>query len=333
MNSAIDPQTILKNFEKLRLEQKRLEAQIATKEDLAARQKDKELVKQAANYTADTIFRALAKLQATFGGSTAKLTADMTAEVEKLAQIQQAIQVENVRHESLRNVQIAAEALNILQQEHQKNLQTLEDDYQKKQDVLEIEIAKQRELWQQAQQDYNAQLAKQKILRERTRRLEEENYQYNTIQRKQTQDADAYSKQKRALERQLADTQQLKDKDWAVREKYLADHQTELADYKAKVEAMPKELEEAVKKAREEAIKDTFKDEENKAKLLEKEVVARRKAFELRIESLKQVIEQQKTQLTDLSKQLQAASSQVQQLATKAVAHTGQTKSTERTVK
>jgi hypothetical protein len=330
--STFDPQTILKDFEKLRADYKRQSAQVATKEDLATQQRDKELVEQASNYTADSIFKSLAKLQTAFGESTSKLAKDMSAEVEKLAQIQRAIQVESSRLDSLRNVQIAAEALNILQQEHQKTLQNLEETFQKKDEILETEIAKRREFWQKMRQDYETQQAKQKASQEKDRRLEVEDHQY-ALQRKHTLDADTYEKQQRDLERQLAEEQQRKEKDWAEREQFLTAHQAEFEKNKTRVEKAPKELEEAIKKAREEAIKDTHKDEENKAKLLEKEVESRRKAYELKVESLKQIISEQKTQITELSQQLQTASSQAQKLAMQAVTSTGSTKSTERATK
>lgn len=320
--STFDPQTILKDFEKLRADYARQSAQIATKEDIAAHQRDKELVAQATNYTADSIFKLLAKLQATFGESTNKLAKDMSAEVGKLAQIQRAIQVEKARLDSLRNIQIAAEALNILQQEHQKTLQNLEDTCQKQDETLETTITKQREFWQQIRQEYETRQTKQKALQDKERHLEEEHYQY-TLQRQHTLDADEYERQKRALERQLAEEQQLKEKNWAEREQFLTAHQDEFERNKTQVEKSPKELDEAVKKAREEAIRDTHKDEENKAKLLEKEVEARRKAAELKIESLKQIIAEQKAHITDLSQQLQAASNQAQKLAVQAVTSTG----------
>jgi len=322
--STFDTHTILKDFEKLRADYKRQSAQITTKEDLAAHQRDKELVAQASNYTADSIFKSLAKLQTAYGESTQKLAKDMSIEVEKLAQIQRAIQVERARLDSLRNIQIAAEALNILQQEHQKTVQTLEETFQQQDETLETEITKQQAFWQQIRQDNETRQAKQKASQDKERRLEEENYQY-ALQRKHTLDADEHEKQKRALERQLFEEQGIKEKHWSEREQFLTIHQAEFDKNKARAEKAPKELEDAIKKAREEAIKDTHKDEENKAKLLEKEVEAKRKAYELKIESLKQIIVEQKVHIADLSQQLQTASSQAQKLAMQAVTSTGGT--------
>jgi predicted RNase H-like nuclease (RuvC/YqgF family) len=93
------------------------------------------------------------------------------------------------------------------------------------------------------------------------------------------------------------------------------------------VEVVPKELDEAVRKAREDAIKETYRDEENKAKLRDKEMEGKRKAFELKIESLQKTVEQQKARIVQLNEQLQGASKQVQQLAMTVVTSGGQKKS------
>ena len=329
MNNS-DPQTILKAFEKLQIDFQHQETHIATKEFLAAKQRDRELVNQAATYTSENIFQCLAKLQSAFGQSTEGLSKAMTAEVEKLAQIQRAIQVENERLEALHHLRIAAEALNIFQQEHQNTMSHLEEEYRKKDETLDKEISKQREIWQKRQQDYEATRAKQNSILVKARKTEEDEYIYQ-LKRQQTEESNAYEKQKRLLERQLAEEQQKKAEAWQERESFLTKHQEELEGYKVKIEAMPKELDEAVKKAREEAIKETYREEENKAKLVEKDMEAKRKSLALRIESLQNTVEKNKAQLSDLSTKLQTALQQAQQLAMTAVSSSGSgTKSSEK---
>lgn len=313
-----DPQTILKSFEKLRADQKRIEAQIETKELLAARQQDKELVKLTSSYTAESIFQSLAKLQSAFGQSVQELSKTMTIETNKLAQMQRAILVETQRLESLQNISVAAEALNIFEQDHRKTLQSLEEDYQQKQELLDKEIIKQREVWAKQQGEYDNAKTKQRNLQDKARLTEEEEYGYK-FKRKQTEEFDAYEQRKHTIERELADEQREREKNWGERENQLAKYQTQFDEYKIKIEAIPKEIEEAMKAARDEAIKDTYKEEETKASLLAKEMEAKRKAFELKIESLTNIINQQKDQIIQLTDQLQAASNQAQQLAITAV--------------
>jgi hypothetical protein len=316
-------ESILKAFEKLRADYQLDYAKFATKQDIAARQKDKEIVEQASTYTSDSIFQDLAQLQSIFGQSVSELSTNMITEVEKLAQIRRAILVENQHLKTLQNAQIVAEALNILQQEHKKELQSLEENFQKKHDALEAEMNKQHEIWQKQQQTHEKAKKKQDSLLEKNRDLNEDEFDYK-LKWQHTQDNDEYEKRHRALERQLAEENRRKEKDWKERESFLDKHQTQFDEYKTKVESIPKEVEEAVKKSREAAIKETYKDEENKAKLLEREREAKRKAFDLKIETFNKKVDEQKVQITQLTEQLQVASQQIQQLAMTAVSSAGQ---------
>lgn len=316
-----DPEDIQAAFAKLRADYQLQSAKLATKEDLAARQQDKILVDQAADYTADNIFQSLAKLQANFSQSNQGLTKDMTTEVEKLTQISKAIKVENQRLTTLHKVKIAAEALNILQQEHQQTLETLDKDYQRRHESLETKMTQQHEIWQQQQQQFENNKTKQHSQQNQDRHDKKEEYEYK-LERQHTEAANDYEKQKRALERQLAETENLKEKDWATRKQFIEQNQAKFAEYQTKVEFIPKEIEEATKKAREQAIKKTTKDAETQATLLEAEQVSQRKSFEFKIASLKQVVAEQKTQIDQLSEQLTAAAQQVQQLAMTAVSNT-----------
>jgi len=325
-----EQQNLIQAFEKLRADYELESAKIATKQDIAARQKNKQLVEQASTYTPDSLFQSLAKLQSTFSKSIDGLTKGMTTEVEKLAQIKQSIQVETQRLTSLHNIQIAAEALNLLREEHKKALQSLEEDYLQKQDALEKQISKQREIWQKQQQQKENTKNKQQQSLEKNRNAEEEEYDYKR-KWQHTEYADEYEKAKRSLEQRLEEDKQRKEKDWLERDNYLDKHQAEFEEYKAKIESMPKQIEEAVKKSRENAIKDSYREEENRSKLLEKEREAKRNAFELKIESLNKTVDEQKTRIADLSDKLQTASQQIQQLAMTAVSSTGQSKQAEKT--
>ncbi|WP_069469705.1 hypothetical protein [Candidatus Marithrix sp. Canyon 246] len=317
-----DPQTIQVAFAKLRADYQLESAKVATKENLAARQQDKILVKQAAAYTADNIFQVLAKLQANFGQSIDGLTKDMTTEAEKLTQISKAIKVENQRLTSLNHIKIAAEALNILQQQHQQALQSLDKDYLQRNESLELKMTQQRDIWQQQQQQFENSKTKQHGQQDQSRHNEEEEYEYK-LKRQHTETSDNYEKQQRDLEHQLAESERLKEKDWTTREQFLEKHQAEFAESQTKVESIPKEIEEASKKAREKAIRDNTKYAETQATLLQTEQASQRKSFELRIASLNQIVAEQKTQIAQLNEQLTAAAQQVQQLAMTAVSSTG----------
>lgn len=314
-----DSKTLLKQFEALRAEQKQQETRIATREQLDSRERDRALVRETAAHTPETLFQALAKLQTTFEETNDRLAKSMAAEVKRLADIQRAREVEQARLISLNNVRLAAEALDILRQEHQQALQTLDARYQKQFEQLDQEISQQRRAWTEEQESHDASRAKQLEALRKKRQQEEEEYTYQLARQYGEQEA-AHDKRRREWERQLAEERQTREKAWAARETELASRQPELVDYQGRLEHMPQQLLEATQKARDDGFRDTVREEEHKAALLDKERTAKKQTWELRVEALNRTIAEQKAKLADLAEQLQSVSTQAQQLAMTAVA-------------
>ncbi len=314
-----DSKTLLKQFEALRAEQKQQETRIATREQLDSRERDRALVRETTAYTPETLFQGLAKLQTSFEESSDRLAKSMAAEVKRLADLQRAREVEQGRSNNLNHVRLAAEALDILRQEHQQALQALDTRYQKQFDVLEQEMSQQRRAWAEEQENHDTLRAKQLEAVRKKRQQEEEEYAYQ-LARQHGEEAAAHDKRRREWEHQLAEERQAREKAWATREAELASHQSELADYQARLERMPGQLLEATQKARDDGFRDTLREEEHKAALLEKERAAKKRTWEFRVEALNRTIADQKAKLADLTEKLQAASTQAQQLAMTAVA-------------
>ena len=313
-----DSKTLLKQFEALRAEQKQQETRIATREQLDSRDRDRALVRETAAHTPEILFQALAKLQTTFEETSDRLTKTMAAEVKRLADIQRAGEVEQARLVSLNNVRLAAETLDILRQEHQQALQTLDARYQKQFEQLNQEMSQQRRAWTEEQESHDAQRAKQLEALRKKHQQEEEEYAYQ-LARQHGEEAAAHDKRRREWERQIAEERQAREKAWAAREAELTSRQSEPADYQARLEQLPGQLLQATQQTREESFRDALREEEHKAALLDKERAAKKRTWELRIEALNRTIAEQKAKLADLTGQLQAASTQAQQLAMTAV--------------
>lgn len=121
------------------------------------------------------------------------------------------------------------------------------------------------------------------------------------------------------LYKQLEESQQAQEKLWAEREKSIAEREKQYAEVKAKVEAFPKELEANIKNGKENGRNIGHYQAKIKADLLSKEVDGQKQNYELRIQSLTQTIQNQESRIANLSKQLDAALKQVQDLAVKAI--------------
>ncbi|MBK7994455.1 MAG: hypothetical protein IPK14_14055 [Blastocatellia bacterium] len=317
-NTNDNKSQILKAFQQLLDNRKNASQLIATKEETAERQKDKEVVDKASNYTVESIVKGLADSQLDFGNTIDSVTEKLTKELTKLTELQHAILVTTHQVEELQNIRVAADALDILQQENQEKLKDFEEESTKTYKLLETETNEKHLAWEKEQQEYERLLAEKQATLEKDRKREEEDYKYE-VERQRKVEANQYEERKRKLERDLAEKGKEKDKVWQEREKVLAENQPKFEEYKAKVATMPDELEKAVKKAREEAIKETYEAEQVKANLLEKEVAASSEVYDLKIKSLEKTIEQQVSQLTQLTEQLQAGMKQAQELAMKAV--------------
>ncbi len=318
MTTTPDSQQLRMRFAQLRDQQQQRLKQFATREQLAQKEKDQQLVAETANYTVDALFLTLSKLQTTFGETREALSKEMVAEVKRLADIRQATEVEKQRLSMLQQVQIAAEACNLLKQEHEQQLQALEQEARDKHSKLTQEQTQQRAVWVREQQEYDAAQRKQQQERDKQRQQQEEEQRYQR-QRDELTATSEFERLQREQTQQFANQQYEKDKNWAAREAELVKQAANKASYTEKVAKMPSELEDAVKKAREDAIRETSQEENHKAALLERERQAKKQGFALQIASLEKTLAAQQAKLAALNDKLQQAAVESQRLALTAV--------------
>lgn len=308
---------ISKAFQQILTDRKRIDSRIATKEEEADKEKNKQVLQVASTYTIDGIVKGLADLQLEFGNIVNGLSEKLTQEVSKLDELHRAISVATQNLQELNSVRVVADALHLLTQEHQEKLKSLEQNSANQQGAIEKDIAEKRKNWKKEQEEFENSVQEQNELLIKERQRKEADYEYE-IERKRKIETDEYEELKRAQERDLSEANQEKDKQWAEREKLLTERQPLLEEYQQKVEAFPTEIDEAVKKAREEAIKDIHQDAKVKAELIKKEWESTKQGYDFKIQSLEQTIQKQVEQIENLSAQLQETMKQAQSLAMKA---------------
>ncbi|MBD2360661.1 hypothetical protein H6G36_05585 [Anabaena minutissima FACHB-250] len=310
-------QQLIQAFQQILNERKKLESKIATKQEEADKAKNLEILAVASTYTVDSIVKGLADLQLEFGSIVNSLAEKLAQENSKLDELNRAIEIEIQTLQDLQKIRIVADALDILQQEHQEKLKNLEQDTLTKQESLEKEIVIKRKDWQKEQLDFEEALQTYNDLLAKERQQEQEEYQYK-IETTHKLNTDVYESSKRTLERDIQEKNQQKDKDWTEREKFLHEHQALFTQYQQTVATFPNEVEEAIKKAREEAIKDTSQKAKIEADLFEKEWESSKQSYELKIKSLEETIQKQTEQIESISTQLQSTLKQAQDLAMRA---------------
>jgi hypothetical protein len=299
------------------LDRDRPSSKVATKEEEAQLAKNKEIVARAANYTVDTIVKGMADLQLEFGSIVSELSEKLTSEVEKLTEAKQAIEIEAQHRTELQKIRVVADALYIITQEHQQSLKGIEQQLASEQEELIKEQNQVRKNWAQNAKEYAEQQAELATITAKERQKEQDEFQYKLTRDRQLQ-ADTYAETKRNQEQEIQSRDREQQKQWKEREKFLKDNQKLLEENVAKVAAFPAELEEAVKKAREEAIKETSADAKVKADLFEKEWEGAKQGYEMKIQSLERVVDRQSEQITAMTEQLQSVMNQAQSLAMRA---------------
>lgn len=308
---------LIQAFKQIIAERKKLEFKIATKQEEAEKVENKKVLEAASKYTVNSIVKGLADLQLEFGSIVNGLSEKLATENSKLDELKQAIEFETQHLQELQQIRVVADILYILKQEHQENIKFLEQNAASQQEALEKEIAQKRKDWQQEEVEYETTVKQQNELLAKERSLEVEDYQYR-LETTRKLNLDAYESRKRKLERELQEATQLKEKQWVEREKTLTKQQPVFEEYRKKVEAFATELEAAIKKAREEAIRDIYQDAKVKADLFEKEWQGTKQTYELNIQSLEEAIAKRNEQIQSLSTQLEAALKQAQNLALRA---------------
>jgi hypothetical protein len=317
-------QHILEAFQQLLEARKSFPPRMAIREEVAAKARDKRVVETASTYTVESVVKGLAELELHFGTDLDGLAARVSAEIRKLADVRRAIEVETRHFEELRHIKIAAEALNILTQEHQEQARTFDADAKRQRAVLEREIAEKRQVWQKEQEAHEQTAAAYEAALQAERQREEETYQYG-VERNRKITTDTYEEKKKQLEVEFSETTTAKEKDWARRGAILVGQQQLLETYQTKVQTFPQELAVAVQQAREEAIKSAQRTAQVRADLLQKEEEANRKVYEAEMQALHDTISQQQAQIATLSTDLKAALKQVQELSAKAIGSTSNT--------
>lgn len=313
---------IMTAFAQLLIDYKKIESKVATKEEEAEKNKNKQLLEKASEYTVNNIVNSMATLQLDFGNIIKEISQRLDTESNILNELKKAIAVENERLLQLKKIRLVADALYILRQEHQEKIKTLQNQTSEAKENLEKVIEKTRKNWEKEAAEFETKIAEEAEILRKLREKQEADFNYEQ-QIKIKIVMDEYEDVKRTQERELTISNQDKNKLWEEREKILKEKEKEFNENKQKIETFDEKLKEEANKARGEAIKEADKDAKVKADLIEKEWEANKQGFDFKMESLEITIQRQNEQITELTTQLQNANSQAQNLAVRAFQNTG----------
>lgn len=315
--AALSKDQVLVLFPQL-AQRRKAESRVVTREEEALRAREREAAEAAAAHTAEGIVKGLADLQLDFGKSVDALAARLDAEARKLGELREASVIVGKEADRVKDIKVAADALHVLKLEHRRQVLAFEEQATRQRDQLADEAARARAGWSK---DATLTLARRhdleaRALRERERAEADYAYQFG---RDRALEDDAFEERRRKVERELAQGQAQHERRWVERERALAEGRAEFEANTRRLESLPQELEDAIKKAREEALRDAAQEAAVRAELFEKEVEAGHKVYALRIQALGQVAERQRDQSETLTGQLHVALREGQELALKAI--------------
>lgn len=261
----------------------------------------------------------LHKLQLGFGTAINELSEKLTSKAVHLQSLQSSISDELKQLTDLHDLEdIQENTLDSLVQTYTNNAKTFEAERSNRQITLSLEIQDLEQAWEKEKEDHQRSTKERDEDQRKTQKREAQEYDYNLTLQRNLEEAE-YEQNQNNLYQQLEEIKQTQQKQWAEREKELAQQEQYFEKLQAQVETIPQDKESAIQQAIK-AGQDQANYEANiKADLRNKELEGNKQVCELRIKSLEQTIEKQEEQRQILSKQLDAALKQIQDLAVKAI--------------
>ena len=264
------------------------------------------------------ILQVLTQLQDNFGGAVSNLSEKLTQEAVTLENIQTSVSEQEEQLTNLYDLDVENTDVDQLIQDYQDSEKTFDEEFDTRQGELDEELTRAQDEWDKEQETYQRSIKERDENTSKTRQREAEEYLYD-LQLERKLSTETYDQDRKQLYQELEDLEELQNKEWDELEEAIATREKEFSEVETKAESLEAELEAAIKKAKEEGKGIANHQAKVKADLREKEVLGLKRSYELRLDFLEDTIQDQDDRIHSLSKQLDAALKQVQDLAVKAI--------------
>jgi colicin import membrane protein len=255
----------------------------------------------------DSVTQQTSALSSQISRTLIDLSDKLTSQVDLLANVQEAVQLERQELERLHKIDISATSIDQLIQ-----------DYQRERDRLNAEIETRRSEWEQEARTAERERKEAEESLRKQRQRENEDYEYKKqLERKKAQDK--YEEETRIQEKRNEERQQELERAWAQREAALKEREDELARLRLEVAGLPARIASEKEAALKEATRQAAAQYEQQILILQKDAQAERKVAELQVKTLEETIKRQAEQINSLDKALEEAKRQVQDIALKAI--------------
>ena len=258
-------------------------------------------------------------LQFGFGGAVSELSEKLTTEASKLEELRRTVGEEVQQLQELHSLEdVAEDTLDNLIQQYEESAKTFVSEISEQRETIEQDLLSRRKAWEKEQQLQEVAVQERNDGEQKVRDRDEELYDYD-LELQRNLDIEEYEQRQQTLYKEIEDFKQEQEKQWAEREKSIAEREKLSAEVKAKVEAFPKELEANIKNGKEIGRNIGNYQAKIKSDLFAKDLEGQKQNYELQIQGMLQTIQNQDSRIASLSKQLDSALKQVQDLAVKAI--------------
>ncbi len=258
-------------------------------------------------------------LQFGFGGAVSELSEKLTSEASKLEELRRTVGEEVQQLQELHSLEdVAEDTLDNLIQEYEESAKTFTEEISQQRETIEQDLLSRRQAWEKEQQLQEVAVQERNDDEQKARDRDEELYDYD-LELQRNLDIEEYEQRQQMLYKEIEEFKQEQEKQWAEREKSISEREKLSAEVKAKVEAFPKELEANIKNGKDLGRNIGNYQAKIKSDLFAKDLEGQKQNYELQIQGMLQTIQNQESRIANLSKQLDSALKQVQDLAVKAI--------------
>lgn len=298
---------VQQEFDKIRKETEAARETANPKMAEAEQRHSAEVRQSVEEISVDSVTRQISALGTEISRTLIDLTERLTGEVDLLAKVREAVQLERQELERLHKIDTAATSLDQMVQ-----------DYERERERLEEEIQTRRSEWEQEARTAERERKEAEEALKKQRQRESDDYEYRKqLERKKAQDK--YDEEARLREKQNEERQEELERDWAQREAALKEREEELVRLRREVEEIPKRLAAEKESALAEATHQAAANYEQQILVLQKDAQAERKVAELQVKTLEETLKRQAEHILSLEKALEEAKRQVQEIALKAI--------------
>lgn len=290
------------------------EKQLSTPQEQKKQEEEQNIGKKTASNSPDSILTDLSNLKSKTIKQIDGLSEQLLSEFQKLANLREAITIEQKHLEELYHINETANTLSALLQTQAEQKQQFKLDMEQTKQNFEQEMISQKSQWQEQKSKLEQEYKERKDLLEKTRKRDEEEYIY-ALELNRRKEIDEYNDKRFTMEKELSD---LKD-NLLKREVNLVEKEKNSESLRLQVDQIPDKIKAAVESSEESLGAKMIEQYEFTTKLKQQEYDGILKLKEQSINYLEEKITKQEAMIKELIAKADLATGQVQSIACRAL--------------